>query len=479
MHQPMIIFGASVFGKWVHERLPSDMQVTFYCDNNREKWGSEHNGLPIIAPTQLLEPQMAAHQVVIASDYRIEIAYQLFQMGISRFSVATMRLDDARQEYVHLEPIDMTVHEKSKSPTAEQCALIISNVSGSNAVALYKLAPDWVSERIKLHWADGVAEDSHFYESVLTSNVVCSTQAEYFFNLPQQIHAQLWHGFPLKTIGSMSKSDTRSPDAIRRIWNQYDLIFSYSDTYSSLMNACFLQSQQKYKITGMPRNDFLFHSEGRANLETLLQRSLADRRIVYYMPTYRTLDKPGMQSKQINGARSNSNLFHFEAFADQRFDQFLEEHSILLVMKLHPFEEFYMRQQLDRYQYKNIALLSDSRLRSEKMDLYETLNAADALITDYSSVYFDYLLLDRPLIFVSSDEQEYAANRGFLLNPYDIWTPGPKVQNQEQLERQLLASVITGKQAEFAAQRKIIRDISHQYQDGDATERVWQVLMNQ
>ena len=50
------------------------------------------------------------------------------------------------------------------------------------------------------------------------------------------------------------------------------------------------------------------------------------------------------------------------------------------------------------------------------MEFYETLNAADLLITDYSSVYFDYLLLDRPLIFVPVDLEEYIETRGYFWN---------------------------------------------------------------
>ncbi len=55
----------------------------------------------------------------------------------------------------------------------------------------------------------------------------------------------------------------------------------------------------------------------------------------------------------------------------------------------------------------NLHILEDNYLRDKRLDLYEVVNAADLLITDYSSIYFDYLLLDRPIIFTPLDLEEY------------------------------------------------------------------------
>lgn len=68
------------------------------------------------------------------------------------------------------------------------------------------------------------------------------------------------------------------------------------------------------------------------------------------------------------------------------------------------------------------------------MDFYNILNAVDILITDYSSIYFDFLLLDRPIIFTPIDYEEYKHNRGFLLEPFDFWAPGDKCFCYEDLK---------------------------------------------
>jgi len=109
-------------------------------------------------------------------------------------------------------------------------------------------------------------------------------------------------------------------------------------------------------------------------------------------------------------------------------------------------------------------------------DPYQILSAADLLITDYSSVYFDYLLLDRPTVFVPVDVDQYRAARGFLLEPYEFWTPGPKVLDQEALEAEIRASL--DDPTHGADQRHLINSIINQVADNSSCERVWQEIQN-
>ena len=101
------------------------------------------------------------------------------------------------------------------------------------------------------------------------------------------------------------------------------------------------------------------------------------------------------------------------------------------------------------------------------------MNGVDLLITDYSSVYFDYLLLDRPIIFVPVDLEEYRKTRGFLLEPYDYWTPGKKALNQKDLQNMILQSFIKDDNVE---RRNELKNIVHYYQDGNSSERVWNLI---
>jgi CDP-glycerol glycerophosphotransferase (TagB/SpsB family) len=82
-----------------------------------------------------------------------------------------------------------------------------------------------------------------------------------------------------------------------------------------------------------------------------------------------------------------------------------------------------------------VVLLTSEAYTEHTEDLYCLLPATDALITDYSSVYFDYLLLDRPIGFVVDDLEHYRRQRGFLLEPVERWMPGEQFRSAKDLEK--------------------------------------------
>ena len=98
------------------------------------------------------------------------------------------------------------------------------------------------------------------------------------------------------------------------------------------------------------------------------------------------------------------------------------------------------------------------------MGLYSLLGRADALITDYSSVYFDYLLLDRPIGFAVGDMKDYEGERGFTVdNPYE-YMPGEKFSDGEGM-LEFVRSVFSGIDL-YGAKRREMNDIFNKYQDG-------------
>jgi len=344
-------------------------------------------------------------------------------------------------------------------------ALFVHNASGSNTHALARLGDLDTHWRVKCAYEGRGSAD--WYTMYMTSrNFVCTHDLV----VPQdRIAIQLWHGFPLKGLNYMSRFQTAKHRRVHQeYWSQYKRIASYSATYSSLMNACFGGAVEQYAVTGMPRNDFLFGSDGKRVFEQVTGRSLAGRRLIAYMPTFRTT-----AFGQVNGGE-NSALFDFPDFDLDALIRFLEHNRLVMLIKMHPYEvrgASAMQRLADSAAF---CLLTDDMLAAAQVDFYEMLNAVDVLITDYSSIYFDYLLLDRPIIFTPTDADEYADTRGFLLEPYEFWAPGPKCLTQDALVRTVDSALANPDH--HAADRDRVADIVHHYRDGNSSHRVARLI---
>ncbi len=110
----------------------------------------------------------------------------------------------------------------------------------------------------------------------------------------------------------------------------------------------------------------------------------------------------------------------------------------------------------------------------KEIDLYEILPDVDVLITDYSSIYFDFLLLDRPIVFINNDIKEYINARGLLLNPYDFWTPGFKVDTQRDLEEKLMLSI--NHPDYYKKERETVKSIMFEVENNKSREKIWEII---
>jgi len=361
------------------------------------------------------------------------------------------------------------MRERSAAPQATQgtrkktISLVYDSYSGSNTVALYKLTPPEVRERYELKLVRSSLEFSKRLET-LESDLVVTTHG-YFPLDPDQLNLDLWHGFPLKAMGLLDKQEDHA--RFGGHWRHTTKIASYSTLFNTLMNACIGKTINHYVVTGAPRNDFLFVANGRKNLSAVLGEPVEDQRVVLFVPTFRL--RPGAQ----DGAEPWDN-FRALGLDDEEFERFLRENNILFLLKLHPVEERCVLDRLGAVPQSNIKVLRGSELDRQQMDLYELLNAVDVLVTDYSSIYFDFLLLDRPIVFFVPDCEEYRELRGFLLEPYDFWAPGPKVVDRREFQHVLLSAL--SDPVAYHAQREQVASLVHQYRDGAATERVWRTI---
>lgn len=216
----------------------------------------------------------------------------------------------------------------------------------------------------------------------------------------------LWHGVPLKKIALLDPNLKKAARIyFKKIFSEnYTCILTTSHELIPLMARSFAVSEDKIKVWGQPRNDGLFQKNDCREILGQLFPDLPEyTKTVLYAPTFR--DYGQVQ------------LFPFKDFDQEQLEAFLDEKNILLFIRTHVAEQG----SAAPYLGKRIRFLGNEQAE----DVTGILNIFDCLITDYSSIYIDYLLTDKPMIFLPYDRQQYLDGRGMNFD-YDDVTPGPK-----------------------------------------------------
>ncbi|MGD6940726.1 CDP-glycerol glycerophosphotransferase family protein [Cytobacillus gottheilii] len=437
------------------------VEIIGFMDNDKQKQHRTFNGKYVYNPESITS--LNYDLILIASEYSAEIINQLLDMKVDIRKVIpvlhpqfTKQLDEKYKEKLK----DVQKVDYINPRLKKKVALLNLNNSGSNTFALYKNMPKSIEEKydVQLINKEELRDDSDF-------DLICSTSIFSVYK-PSIINVQLWHGFPLKKIGT--RTDLFFNSYSEDVKVNTDKIISYSETYSTLFNASFPNSPNKYEICGMPRNDFLF-DKNPALMKEIFGENIFAKKIIMYLPTYRKW-KVDMRE---NGDRNWNNFFGFKKFSNDNFVSYLRKNNLYFICKLHHMEY----NQLDINLYKDcsdvIKFIEDDELENRNIDLYEIIANIDLLITDYSSVYFDLLLTNIPLIFTPVDIDFYQNNRGFNLEPYDFWTPGPKVFNQEGLLTEIEKALNHDSYKDI---RGVLTNIVHQFKDNHSSERVWTLL---
>ena len=119
----------------------------------------------------------------------------------------------------------------------------------------------------------------------------------------------------------------------------------------------------------------------------------------------------------------------------------------MFIIKFHPHVMEFFKELMINEQFSNI------KFYTTQGDIYPVLKYIDILITDYSSIAYDFLLLDRPIIFFDYDREIYEKIMGGFLFDYDEFSPGTKASNQQELTEALFSEDI------YKQRREEVKDI--------------------
>lgn len=441
------------------------VNILAFSDNDPSKHNTPYKQYKVIPPKDITKYEF--DYIFVASQFSDEIIPQLIQLGIKSDKVIPS--DYARHNYLMRQ-----VHEKANklvrknSPLKNEklkIALLNYNYSNYNGYALYKYMPDYIKEKYDV---DLIEEKNK--GKLMRYNVICSSLFEGLYE-EKYINIELWHGFPIKRIGVMDSLNVND-DFLRYVEKSTkytNLVLSYSELYTTFFNSSFPSNISKYRITGMPRNDLLFEKGSLDKLEKLTNRKLNDYNIAFYLPTWRK----GKNPKRIDADRDWDQLFGFIDEDNESIIKILEDNNLFLVVKLHPYE-YNLYKNLSIFQHKNIYLIQEGELEKQKIHLYELLSASSFIITDYSSIFFDTLLLELPIIFAPTDKEEYRKNKGFLIEPYDYLTPGATVTTVKELYNEI-NKILNGIDL-YVREREEVKNIVFKHFDNKSSIRGWQVI---
>lgn len=275
----------------------------------------------------------------------------------------------------------------------------------------------------------------------------------------KQIVVNQWHGTPLKKIGKLTYDKSYQSEKL----DNFTYLLVSSDIYVPIMAQAFGCSVKKIKVIGNARNDYLF-SDKDALTPVHIDKKLY-KKLILWMPTFRK--SVGSRFSDGNTETSETMLPVLDTYgALEKIDGYLQETGVLLVIKIHPMAVF------KRNNYRNILTVTNDDLLTKGVKLYEFIKEFDALLTDYSSVFCDYLLLDRSMGFTLDDYEKYENSRGFILNHFREYLPGYLIYTPEDIKN-YIDNVVQEKDL-YTEKRAKITPVFNKYTDGKNCSRLAQ-----
>lgn len=264
-----------------------------------------------------------------------------------------------------------------------------------------------------------------------------------------QFSIYLSHGFPIKSVRV----------AVGELCNNIDYWLSPSENVKDIFSYEFRANLDCCVSLGYPRNDSF--AKPNRDLKEIFTDVMFDKVIVWY-PTFRQ-NHGGIAASNSSDALP---IINNEENA-KRLNNFAVNNKLLVVLKPHFAQDVSYMKDL---KLSNIRFIDDEFLFEKNLQSYELVGSCDALLTDYSSVYYDYTLADKPIGLIWEDFDDYKENPGFAVDMDYYMQGGEKIYTIQDLEDFLLR--VSKNEDVLGAERRKIRDYVHYSTDGKNSERV-------
>ncbi len=269
-------------------------------------------------------------------------------------------------------------------------------------------------ENYKIENVQIVVRMSFKYLDVLSSAKYLFNDTSFpyvFVKKEGQVYTNTWHGTPLKYMSNDVPNRRYAMGNVKRNFMMADyLVYPNEEMEEKMLSAYSAQQLYTGKVleAGYPRNAIFFNKERAKKVRKKL--GIDDKQVIIYMPTWRGIMNKRKSKEQFK------EIFDYM----RRIDDRLKDNQIFYI-KMHVLVE----RKLDFVYFKHIKPFP------EGFETYDVLNAADCLVTDYSSVFFDYANSRKKIVLFTYDLEEYISTRGMYYDINDL--PFPKANTPEKL----------------------------------------------
>ena len=274
-------------------------------------------------------------------------------------------------------------------------------------------------EKYKINNVNIVFHSSEEYMKKLATSkflINDTTFMPYFVKRKEQIYLNTWHGTPLKYLGKKVKEECHAIGNVQKNFFMSDFLLYPNEYTKNIMIEDYMinniSKKTKIILTGYPRNNIFFDKTRVKKIKHEL--GLEDEKIICYMPTWRGL----------TASKSNQKALYDMRYYLSKIDNMVEDNQKFYV-NLHP----YFKGKINFSSFKKIKPFP------EEYETYDFLNIADVLVTDYSSVFFDFAITKKQIILFTYDEEDYLEDRGMYLKLEDL--PFDRVKSVKQLFKEI------------------------------------------
>lgn len=359
-----------------------------------------------------------------------------------------------------------SIYMKQSMPYKDNISACLDEMINSGIISKYKIylhgetLKSYQSSNIHVVKPNSFSSVWHYIRS---KYVLCDNGLYGSIYTPRQITVNMTHGMMCKTFGYLTKDSFSERKKYKFLPHRTSTnVVSSSDFFVSAWSKALGVPEENVLVTGLPRNDYLINNIEKCNLYNQICKE--NEKSIIWMPTYRTSSSA---LSQRDGAQYELGIPLLTRDNIRFLDQFLKEKKVKLVIKYHTLQD---NEKNDIGKLKNIIFIDSDDIIKEQIALYSFLKCFDALITDYSSVYFDYLLLDRPICHIVDDYDEYSRTRGFAFPDTINLLPGELVYSFDDLKE--FIDSIASENDRGKDKRQHLSTLLLKYFDGNNSKRL-------